>query len=223
MSRLAAGDAAEPVRWPLITVAVLVSMSLHAGGLVAVKGRGLLGAGDLDGLLGPPSVRHRERVPLRLKLGAAEPAPAEGPGPRGVLDPQALRRPPGLPDSGAEARWADHIKHLAQSSALGPLEHRFVRRPQPARAGTADEELAAASIRVEVKLERRPLPRRFIEPPSLARAAEGTRPGPEDEAARFKPGFPPGSALIPSDLLYEPARPLRVPEVFVDVLGLAGP
>jgi hypothetical protein len=181
---------------------------------------------------------------LRVSLGVAERAHADASGPRPVLDPEPVRRPPRAGSGWLELR--DHAQRLAASAARvssEPGEEREPPRVPPpgigvpfANASTAAEGLSASNVdkavardalALDVKAVTRALPARFrVAPiPSLARAAAAERPrspgsdkpGPAVDALKisFGPSAPKPPAEWPA-----PDRAIGAPEVFVDVTAV---
>jgi hypothetical protein len=212
-----------------LALAAAAAIALHLVAVFLGRGLPLAGTGSLaetvSRIAGRPEIaRVSDRDPVRVVIGRAEKVPAEGLGPRALLDPASSREAPRLgadwPSSEerlAAARALVSPPRRARDEALAPLRAGSERRAGP--PDWADGAASLAAVDLEVRTATRPLGARLLPPPSLAGAAEtGRRPlVPAEEAGRL--AIPAARALpLGVPRWPDPDRALSVPEVFVDVL-----
>ncbi len=213
------------LRWWPLSVALALAAVAHIAAALAVRGAPLVGTDGFSRTVSellkkPDLVATSEAEPVRVFLGSVERAPVEAPGPRPVLDPASSRKPPHL---GSE--WRDRDKRLAVARPLFMPSAREAAEPMRARPpgldapSGADREVAGLAINLNTRELTRPLPARFVPAPSLAGLAASARPALRPREAKLE--FPIDRAVpLPPPHWPEPDRPLRVPEVFVDVLDI---
>lgn len=228
------------LRLDILALAVCAAVGLHLAAALATKSLPLVGSGRLGRAAGemlddPELAAVSRRDPVRVVLGSAERGTVSTPGPRAVLDPLNVRRPPDLgaewPDVGPRLEAARGIfappPELAREGAH-PLR---IARPGggvPSSRAWADYEMVDAAIPLGAKVVMRRLPGRFRAPPTLAAALEArdgaARPvlAPRKEQLDFPVplALPPssGEGRLPGP--DEARRPITPPEIFVDVLEI---
>lgn len=231
-------------RWGIVIGAIAAAAAAHLVAARIVRGTPLLGAGgfarEMAAIVEGPGTEDDAGVfPLRVSLGAAEHATARAPGPRAVLDPGPLRRPP---EAGAD--WLGlpgptrRLAACAAEMSAEPGEGREPPRVAPpgfgapfmTDAGTpspVDRAVARDVFALDVRAATRPLPARFRagDRPSLARAAGLERPsldaggadgggGVDDVRLDFSFGYAPSQ---PPPEWPAPEGGIAAPDIFVDV------
>jgi len=216
-----------------VTLSIWLALAVHVGGAFLVKGWGILGGrpgGDAAGCGAAAPAQY----PIRVAIGTAQRAPASGPGPKAVLDPAAIRRPPAL---GSEWPDADERLRTAQRVFLPPTAEGTEPMRSDAPAGTrervpdagsrgrgpswVDAEFSENVSTVRALAATTKLPARFLAAPSLGEAAAGGRDAlrPDGAVAAAGLSLPVERVTIAEAPAWpEPDRALGVPEVFVDVL-----
>lgn len=222
---------------PAAVLCASLALGAHVAAVFLLKGRPLLGTSGLERALArlagvPESAGGSRPDPLRVSLGEGELAPVEGPGPRAALDPSVSRRPPelgpALDDSKAriQAIRAEILRPgptgMAAQAVFAGRSGRVGENAAGGGPDWADSELSREALAFEAKVLVAKLPASFLRSASLESAAQAARPRLDNVAAAqglalraFAEGGTPRWPSVWSD----PDRPLRVPEVFVDILS----
>lgn len=222
------------VRWGILLAAGGAAVVAHVAAALAVRGVPLVGTEEFartaSELVGRAEIaRAPARDPLLLSLGTAERSPVEAPGPRPVLDPAALRRPPRM-ESDCLGRARERLAVGAEIILRSSGEAREALRVLPPGLGSpagrwtpsaADREVADVAIGLGAREVTRPLPPRFMPAPSVVELAASARAKLLPREAKLDIPTDRTVPLPPPDWP-EPDRPVRAPEVFVDVLEAAG-
>jgi hypothetical protein len=106
----------------------------------------------------------------------------------------------------------------AEVLALPPGEAALAARVAPPLPSAADRLCTDVAIGIDARDVTRPLAARFLPTPPLAELANSARPGLRPREAKLRFGVDRALPLHPPDWP-EPDRPLRTPQIFVDVLG----
>jgi hypothetical protein len=221
------------ISWRGVAAAVTAAVCAHLAAAFVLRGVPLVGAGGLaidcaEILDRPELARPPPERPLDVALGSEARPCARSPGPRPVLDPAALRRPPAVPHdwTGGDEVFSAGRRLFAPGFRARPLRSRLT--------PGVERRLSRRAIDVEPAVVLRSLPSVFGPRPSLASAAESARP-------RLDPGGP--ALELPRDLESVPvpsfgrggpdeegpargkppgALPPRegLPELFIDVLRI---
>lgn len=211
-------------------LAIAAAVAVHLVAVLVFRNAPVLGtqrfASDVAEAAGRPEFASTPAyAPMRVFLGTADRVSFEGPGPRAALDPVLVRRPPALGPVVERERLREDL--VVPLFAVEPAEATRPMNAVPPGSGTPswfDADLSLASVDVDAKRVVETLPASAAAAVSIVDLAERTliTLDPKEEARRLRIETKTPEMPVPGEWP-EPARALRVPEVFVDVLEIAVP